>query len=85
MSMKKSNDTIRNRTRDLPACSAVPQQTTLPHAPEWYGPKLNLLHPQCQDVIKGEKIYKIYSIIPLKSSCDTSTLSVICSSEKNVF
>jgi len=24
MSMKKSNDTIGNRTRDLPACSAVP-------------------------------------------------------------
>jgi len=23
MSMKKSNDTIGNRTRDLPACSAV--------------------------------------------------------------
>jgi hypothetical protein len=25
MSMKNSNDTIGNRTRDLPACSAVPQ------------------------------------------------------------
>jgi hypothetical protein len=25
--MKNSNDTIGNRTRDLPACSAVPQQT----------------------------------------------------------
>jgi len=24
MSMKNSNDTIGNRTRDLPACSAVP-------------------------------------------------------------
>ena len=29
-SMKNSNDTIRNRTRDLPACSAVPQQTAPP-------------------------------------------------------
>ena len=28
--MKKSNDTIGNRTRDLPACSAVPQPTALP-------------------------------------------------------
>jgi hypothetical protein len=27
MSMKNSNDTIRNRTRDLPVCSAVPQPT----------------------------------------------------------
>jgi len=25
--MKNSNDTIWNRTRDLPACSAVPQAT----------------------------------------------------------
>ena len=29
MSMKNSNDTIENRTRDLPVCSAVPQ----PNAP----------------------------------------------------
>jgi len=29
MSMSNSNDTIGNRTRDLPACSAVPQ----PNAP----------------------------------------------------
>jgi len=33
MSMKKSYDTIGNRTRDLPACSAVPQPTALPRAP----------------------------------------------------
>ena len=30
MSMKKSNDTLGNRTRDLPVCSAVPQPTELP-------------------------------------------------------
>jgi len=30
--MKNSNDTIGNRTRDLPACSAVPQPTVLPAA-----------------------------------------------------
>ena len=33
MSMKISNDTIGNRTRDLPACSVVPQPTALPCAP----------------------------------------------------
>ena len=33
MSMKNSNDTFGNRTRDLPACSAVPQQTALPRTP----------------------------------------------------
>jgi len=31
--MKNSNDTIENRTRDLPACSAVPQPTVQPRAP----------------------------------------------------
>jgi len=30
MSMKNSNDTIGNRTCDLPACSAVPQATAPP-------------------------------------------------------
>jgi hypothetical protein len=30
MSIKNSNDTIGNRTRDLPACRAVPQSTALP-------------------------------------------------------
>jgi hypothetical protein len=33
MSIKNSDDTIRNRTRDLPACSAVPQPTAPPRAP----------------------------------------------------
>ena len=31
--MKNSNDTIGNRNRDLPTCSAVPQSTALPRAP----------------------------------------------------
>ena len=36
--MKNSNDTIGNRTRDLPACSAVPQPTAPPRAPKviWF-------------------------------------------------
>ena len=33
MSMKNSNDTIGIRTRDLPACSAVPQPTAPPRTP----------------------------------------------------
>jgi hypothetical protein len=32
-SIEKSNDPIGNKTRDLPACSIVPQPTTLPRAP----------------------------------------------------
>jgi len=35
MSMKNTNDTIGNRTRDLPACSAVPQPTAPPRIPEY--------------------------------------------------
>jgi hypothetical protein len=31
--LKKYNDIIGNRTRELPACSIVPQSTTLPRAP----------------------------------------------------
>jgi len=34
MSMENSNDTIGNRTRDLPTCGAVPQPTALPRTPE---------------------------------------------------
>jgi hypothetical protein len=30
--MKNSSDTIGNRTRDLPACSTVPQPNALPRA-----------------------------------------------------
>jgi hypothetical protein len=33
MSMKNSSDLIGNRTRDLQACSAVPQPTAPPRAP----------------------------------------------------
>jgi hypothetical protein len=32
--MKNSSDTIGNRTCDLPVCSAVPQSTAPPRAPE---------------------------------------------------
>jgi len=41
MSMKKSSDTIGNRTLDLPTCSAVPQPTALPRAPMQYKPTIN--------------------------------------------
>jgi hypothetical protein len=32
-SIEKFNNPIGNQTRDLPACSIVPQPSTLPHAP----------------------------------------------------
>ena len=34
--MKNSSDTIGNRTRDLPTCSAVPQPTALRRAPHLF-------------------------------------------------
>jgi len=36
--MKNSDDTIGDGTRDLPACSAVPQSTAPLHAPPWNCP-----------------------------------------------
>jgi hypothetical protein len=37
MSMKNSNNTIGNRTRDLPACRAVPQLTAPSRTTEMIG------------------------------------------------
>ena len=57
MSMKNSNDTIGNRTRDLLACSAVPQPTAPPRAPT-YKVYLNL--------IKNIKVYVKFEILLVK-------------------
>jgi hypothetical protein len=35
MTIEKSSDLMEMRTRDLPACSTVPQPTTLPLAPSY--------------------------------------------------
>ena len=40
LSMKNSNDTIGNRTRDLLTCSAVPQPTVPPRSPIQWVPGL---------------------------------------------
>ena len=43
--MKNSNDTIGNRTRDLSACSAVPQPNAPPRAPQKkINNKINLIY-----------------------------------------
>jgi len=43
MSIKNSNDTIGNRTRDLPTCDAVPQPTAPPRAPVSRALEFNLI------------------------------------------
>ena len=43
--MKNSSDTIGNRPRDLPACSAVPQPTAPPRTPFLYF-FFNVNHPE---------------------------------------
>jgi len=35
--MSNSSDTIGNRTRDMPACSSMPQPTALPHTHFYVG------------------------------------------------
>jgi hypothetical protein len=42
--LKKSSDLIGNRTRDLPACSMVPQPTTLPRTPQDIPSRINSVH-----------------------------------------
>ena len=44
--MKNSNDTIGNRTRDLLACSTVPQPIALPHTPVYSTSSYNFLTQQ---------------------------------------
>jgi hypothetical protein len=53
MSMKKSNDTILNRNRDLPACSMVPQPT----APVQTGPCTVYLCVSCRRQLCRDLIF----------------------------
>ena len=66
MSMKNCSETIGNRTRDLPACSAVPQPTAPSNAPnkKWLnvnmrnisiGYNLELGQPRCVCNIRCRK------------------------------
>jgi len=66
MSMKNFNDIIRNRTRDLPACSAVPQPTAPPHTNSkartptnkeprcWHSPTAPSTHG-CEEVLQHDR------------------------------
>jgi len=67
MSMKNSNDTIGNRTRDLPGCSSVPQPTAPPRATSllattlnWIGILSNVKDLQFKntEILKRKNIHK---------------------------
>jgi hypothetical protein len=58
--MKNSSDTVGNRTRDIPACSAVPQPSTPPRnprAPCLYksAHKIVVLLPVCKNRGRGHE------------------------------
>jgi hypothetical protein len=62
--MKNSNNTIGNRTRDLPACSAVPQPTAPPLAPNvssWY--RISKTHRYSIHKLAFELIVKLMRIL----------------------
>ena len=52
MSIKNSNNTIGNWTRDLPACSAVPQPTSPPRPPFNWGRITNMSSEQSRTASK---------------------------------
>ena len=64
-SMKNSNDTIGNRTRDLPVCSAVPQPTLFP----WPSENKPTLQESCISVRRPyvpspKLVYRSVSVCP---------------------
>jgi hypothetical protein len=63
MSMKKFIDTIGNRTRDLLACSAVPQPTAPLRAP--YTTCINHIKPNVDASVKKNEEKQFY-VLPVK-------------------
>jgi hypothetical protein len=58
--MKNSKDTVKNRSRNLPACSTVSQPTALPRAPVYFvGPDIILYivnTPICFDAFVSSSV-----------------------------
>ena len=83
MSMKNSNDTIGNRTRDLPTCSAVPQPTEIPRAAE--GNTIGLTKSTRKEVLLREVHTVVTVCTRLVMTCVTSriclSLGNLCASE----
>jgi hypothetical protein len=70
MSIKNSNDTIGNRTRDLPVFSAVPQPTAPPRAPHLLSTETNRL--VCNTLSFGD-YFPSFQIIIMTSNVGSSS------------
>jgi hypothetical protein len=80
MSIKNCNETIGNRTRDLPACSAVPQPTAPPRALQQ---KRNILlinkQHTLQDVSSSSQNVSLTILGNLRSSMNsTIQINAVC-------
>jgi hypothetical protein len=74
--LKKTNDIVGNRIRDLPACSTVPQQITLPRAPP---PRLIVFTCQTHFFLA-----RASSIVSLQLPYSKAKSSIICKSGSGV-
>jgi hypothetical protein len=71
MSMKNSSDTIGNQTRNLSACSAVPQLNAPPRAPALIVPFLLCLGALSGLFLAGLRSVYVYAFqfYPLRAAC----------------
>jgi hypothetical protein len=58
----KEIDLIETRARDLPACSIVPQPTTLPRAPHWFDILCHTVMPN-RNNLGFDKLYKLHPLV----------------------
>ena len=72
---KNSNDTIGNRTHDLPACSVVPQPTAPPRAPmlpytkrKYYKHKCNCIHIYSRYLALQSRLFTFYFFYGVSAS-----------------
>jgi len=70
--MKNSNDTIGNRTQDLPACSTVPQPTAPPRAPNLVKNRPKISYISREDVSTFLLLPKTY----VHHKCFYATLAI---------
>jgi hypothetical protein len=63
MSNEKFNDVIGNRTRDLPACSIVPQRTKWQRVPDYNFKISNFTHERLRNFEKQRKLWEVYYLI----------------------